>query len=360
MIVNIPKFDKRCELRGNTRPVSYVKIDPKDEFIVSSCSDGNIKVWDINNKVCVKTFMKYTVAEGLATLYKGQCCWSHDGKLLAIPHLNDISIIERESWNELYSLSNEINKSIEIISFSPNDYYILSSDQNSTLCLWNNHDKSLIKSIDIDAPRCTEIQWNPNRNEALIMDVDGKYGIYKDVIDSSTPLPYGKIKVIKEDEKKDEKIVDDEAKEDLEKNNISDIEDDVVEDLDIVEAAEKELEKKGELYNDEDNNNDGKTIVLDLGNIMTAVQKSFQPSSTPIEERRRYLCWNSIGSIVTRNEDYNNSIQITFNDLSQNRTIRITDQYGFTLGTLSDSAAFFATPCINQNDGIHKKPTSYK
>lgn len=156
----IPFGSKSGELRGHTKPITYLSFNTTDEYLVSTSADGNIKVWDMKARNCCKTFTQYVPVVGIANEYKGQCSWSNNGKYLAIPKHNDIAIIEYKTWNELFVLSESNNENIDVVSFSPNDLYLLSSSRNSTLCVWNFENKKCIKSEDIDSKRCCQIQWN--------------------------------------------------------------------------------------------------------------------------------------------------------------------------------------------------------
>jgi WD40 repeat protein len=85
------------------------------------------------------------------------------------------------------------------------------------------------------------------------------------------------------------------------------------------------------------------------------IQPPFQPSSTTYDEkRRRYLVWNAVGSMVSRDEDIGNRIEIKFADTSHNKNESFNDNYGFELGALSTQGAFFATV---PEDQIHLPPS---
>ena len=88
-------------------------------------------------------------------------------------------------------------------------------------------------------------------------------------------------------------------------------------------------------------------------------QAPFQPGSTPRDDsRRRFLAWNSVGSIVSREEDTFSSIEIDFADKAANRTVRITDHYGFTMAALGTQGVVFASPMQRADDGDKKKKSS--
>ena len=75
----------------------------------------------------------------------------------------------------------------------------------------------------------------------------------------------------------------------------------------------------------------------------TALQPSFQCTSTVYINKRKFLCWNLYGSIVCRDEDIYQSIEVTFSDSSINRPVRIRDYYNFSYGSLGIHGAIFAS-----------------
>jgi hypothetical protein len=79
--------------------------------------------------------------------------------------------------------------------------------------------------------------------------------------------------------------------------------------------------------------------------LATKLQPAFQPASTRADEKnRRYLVWNSVGNITSREEAHENRIEIRFTDASRgNRNEAFPDRNGFVMGALGYDAAAFAT-----------------
>eukprot|EP00981_Chlorochromonas_danica_P001449 scaffold300_cov173-Ochromonas_danica.AAC.17 len=80
--------------------------------------------------------------------------------------------------------------------------------------------------------------------------------------------------------------------------------------------------------------------------IIPRKQEPFQPSTTrPDAQNRRYLVWNHVGSIVTREESLENRIEIRFTSTSSgHRQEAFPDRSGFTMAALCQEGAIFATP----------------
>lgn len=87
------------------------------------------------------------------------------------------------------------------------------------------------------------------------------------------------------------------------------------------------------------------------------LQPAFAPSSTPIGDSRRILCWNHMGVLTLRPDveiDGNNLVDISFHDnaglVGGRRPITFTDNVGFILGTLGDEGGLFASDLMEEED----------
>ena len=84
---------------------------------------------------------------------------------------------------------------------------------------------------------------------------------------------------------------------------------------------------------------------VNLATQRTELQKSFQPSSTKDDEKqRRYLVWNSVGQITSRDEGTERRVEIKFaNQSGLNRNEVVVDRSGYIMAALSYEGAVFAT-----------------
>ena len=92
-----------------------------------------------------------------------------------------------------------------------------------------------------------------------------------------------------------------------------------------------------------------------------ALQSAFAPSSTPLIEPRRIICWNQIGVVTLRPDDAdgtgdsnNNLVDIAFHETAGlsggRRPVTFTDNLGFIVGTLGEEGAMFATDLVDEDD----------
>lgn len=112
---------------------------------------------------------------------------------------------------------------------------------------------------------------------------------------------------------------------------LSEVDDDVDVDVDIAKNASVELLSSANYLN---------PVIPTV-----ELQKAFQPSSTKFDEKnRKYLVWNSIGSITLREDSLDSRIEIRFaNSNGTNRHEAFSDRTGFTMASLSYEGAVFAS-----------------
>ena len=109
----------------------------------------------------------------------------------------------------------------------------------------------------------------------------------------------------------------------------------------VDDALASTLEAAGD-----DDAEDEEPIVYAPFVLPSELQPRFQPSTTtPDDYQRRYLVWNAIGTIVSRDESAGaNRIEIKFsNSTGKNKQETFPDTNKFTLAALSYEGSFFAT-----------------
>eukprot|EP00579_Thalassiosira_antarctica_P009756 CAMPEP_0201922180 /NCGR_PEP_ID=MMETSP0903-20130614/10281_1 /ASSEMBLY_ACC=CAM_ASM_000552 /TAXON_ID=420261 /ORGANISM="Thalassiosira antarctica, Strain CCMP982" /LENGTH=1247 /DNA_ID=CAMNT_0048459265 /DNA_START=142 /DNA_END=3888 /DNA_ORIENTATION=+ len=96
-------------------------------------------------------------------------------------------------------------------------------------------------------------------------------------------------------------------------------------------------------------------------NNLPPLQPAFAPSSTPLGEPRRILCWNHVGVVTLRSDtsnegtdSNNNLVDIAFHEtaglVGGRRPFTFTDNVGFIVGTLGEEGGMFASDLIEDED----------
>ena len=115
---------------------------------------------------------------------------------------------------------------------------------------------------------------------------------------------------------------------------------------DVVKDLSDEEEVEDDAVYDDDAAEDAVDFLRSVAPVvLKPLQSPFQPSSTVHDDKkRRYLAWNNVGIIVSREESMNNRIEIKFANINgPNKQEAFSDLYGFTIAALSYEGAFFAS-----------------
>ena len=174
--------------------------------------------------------------------------------------------------------------------------------------------------------------------------------------------------------KKGPKMIDDEAVEEKEVGHADAREQDDKDHDDDDDTADKEEEDESmKVGMDELNSSDDDMINEEADNLemgedaddtegastvpavpatmsLSPPQAAFMPSSTPLEDDRRILCWNAVGCIASREEGFSNAIEIDFADTTAHRAIKFQDRNDLNLGALGEEAAIFANVPDDDNN----------
>jgi len=114
----------------------------------------------------------------------------------------------------------------------------------------------------------------------------------------------------------------------------------------------------GDFYEDNDGDGDddydlqqppNSSSMNYTGTTIHELQLPFTPSSTPQVGSRSILCWNHVGVITSRHNDYK-SIDISFTDTTANRPVTFRDPMNFVLASLSEQGGLFATDLMDNNE----------
>ncbi|XP_038687193.1 WD repeat and HMG-box DNA-binding protein 1-like isoform X2 [Tripterygium wilfordii] len=349
-------------LKGHRETVTGLAFDPNSEYLASIDSRGTVIYWELQSGIMLHTLQckAPNTSSNLSTM--NVLSWSPDGEILAVPGVdNNVVMYDRDTAEKLFELKGEHIKPVCFLSWSPNGKYMATSSLDRQVLIWDVDKKQDIDRQKFDDILCC-MAWKPIGNALAVIDVTGKYGVWESVVPSSMKSPTENIPNSQSKKSSGFLLFDEEEQEPSVSGNLSD--------LGESEPSSRKRSRKPSVFeedNDEDVDNGWSLLPkteslrksrvskesLDNGpgRLRSDMQESFQPGATPVQPgKRRFLCYNMLGSITTVEQDGYSHIEIDFHDTGRGpRVPSMTDYFGFTMASLNESGSVFANPCKGEN-----------
>ena len=347
-------------LGGHVGAVKAVAWEPvSGAHLATFGADGTAKIFDVTKKAVVKSIAcgpKDASPDFSASASLGQISWNPQGDHIAIPASNGIRVVSKATWNDAFVLELSGDQA-SIVTWSPNGRYICAASVQQRVSVWDVKEKKVVALFTSPKPLLA-LRWIPQRNGFAAIDSEGDVSLTNGAVPSALSDPAtGTFTLMTETDP--EKSADMETDE-IETTDISKMKADLGIQMDatvLSDKQEKRLLREGlkeqirqahEGMMQENagmDKNEPQVIIKEVAPPRIPAQSPFNPSSSSFTKengKRKFLLWNAVGSIVAREDDAFNSVEIEFADNSV-RNIKFSDHYGFTLGSLSPEAAFFAS-----------------
>ncbi|XP_030521443.2 protein ENHANCER OF LHP1 1 [Rhodamnia argentea] len=365
-------------LKGHKGSVTGLAFDPNGEYLASMDSMGTVIYWELHSGATLHTLKGIAPNCGSDFSVINVLSWSPDGETLAVPGLkNDVVMYDRDTAEKLFSLRGDHLQSVCYLSWSPNGKYMATSGLDRQVLIWDVDKKQDIDRQKFDERICC-MSWKPIGNALAVIDTAGKYGVWESVIPSSMKSPAEGIPNSRSNNSNGLLLFDEEEEEYEEPSAAGSISDPGEDSFgESGPPCRKRLRKQStydELWEEDDNDklssppkpksrkecHDKKkasdNVHDGLGSIMlparSKMQDAFQPGSTPAQPgKRRFLCYNMIGSITTIEQEGYSHIEIDFHDTGKGpRVPSMTDHFGFTMASINENGSVFANPCKGEKN----------
>lgn len=330
-------------LKAHKGPVTGLGFDPNSEYLASIDSVGTLIYWELSSGCILHTLKGVAPDLGLDPSVVNVLSWSPDGETLAVPGLkNEVVMYDRDTAEKLFSLRGDHTQPICFLSWSPNGKYMATAGLDKQVLIWD-----VVKKQDIDRQKFDEriscLAWKPIGNALAVIDVAGRYGIWESVVPSSmksptedipnlnsknglllfeeedqdVPAVSGSLSELGEEESLDE--AEPSSRKRLRKQSAfeNDFDDDQVDDLGMPPKLES---CKKPHYTPKSRKEEGNEGHRSRGaSNKSKMQEAFQPGATPGQHgKRRFLCYNMLGSITSMDHDGYSHIEVNYEFHSSN------------------------------------------
>uniref|UniRef100_A0A9I9DEJ9 WD repeat and HMG-box DNA-binding protein 1 n=1 Tax=Cucumis melo TaxID=3656 RepID=A0A9I9DEJ9_CUCME len=363
-------------LKGHKGAVTGLAFDPNSEYLASVDSIGTVIIWELQSGSIIHNLKGLAPNTGSDPSVMNVLGWSPDGETLAVPGLrNDVVMYDRDTAEKLFSLRGDHTQPICFLSWSPNGKYMATSSLDRQILIWDVDQK-----LDIDRQKFDEriccMAWKPIGNALAVIDVMGKYGVWESVVPSSMKPPTEDIPKLQSRNSNGLLLFDEEDEEPSAHGNSSDLGEDSYHESEIPTRKRLRKHSTNDEILDEADSEDfslfpkldsrktshrvkrDKLDNIDEGDIGKATysrlkqQEAFQPGATPLQPgKKRFLCYNMLGSITTFEHDGYSHIEIDFHDTGSGpRVPSMNDHFGFTMAALDENGSVFANPCKGEKN----------
>ncbi|XP_055381081.1 WD repeat and HMG-box DNA-binding protein 1 [Condylostylus longicornis] len=339
------KSDSEIIFQGHSGPI--LSLDLSIQNILASVSgDGTLKLWDLNEKIEIKTFDGFPKVRSLEEVkcYGSPSFEPLKGDSLAFCKGKEIIIVNTATFEIQFTLSDDkITSDYSHCKFSSNGDFIVAGTRGGEISMWNFAKRQLVQgeTANSECQSITSICWNPKNNgEIAYCDSTGQLGIIStDCTESLSKKERAK-----------------EYLENLEDNvmNNFEIEDDGLpggefpeendDGISLEKLKNDTLKANGLDINDNDDKDFETKSIPSISDTDHRIftkkfkqQEPFQPGAAPDDLDDRYLVWNNIGIVRSINSDDENSIHIEFHDVTTHHALHINNYWNHNMAALSST-----------------------
>ncbi|KAF8499832.1 WD40 repeat-like protein [Russula emetica] len=366
-VINIEDIVDVSILHGHNDVVRKVTWEPSGSFLTSCSADGKIIVWDLTQQepkqVKLIDGIIPAVRDKDSREFAHDCSavWHPSGQYFVVAsRTHDIITIARDSWTKISTFSSSTSTgNIYALALSPNGVYLASST-NKDVHVWSTQTRRLLFTFPSATTEfITQISFSPTRNILAWTDFAGSLYRWSDPIPSSSPSPVASTSTsaLTRPVRRapTPTLFDDEAVGHTSKQQAN--EDVGQGGADDFENEDWILDDVGDRMDDEvgAQGDEGHEFVKEMVSV-TKAQPAFQPGSTPMENRKRYLVYNLIGVIEVTDQDTHHIINVEFHDRSSRKAYHFTDHFKYDIASLGPRGAVYA--CQPENE--HSAHVVYK
>ncbi|KAJ8597474.1 WD40 repeat-like protein [Rhizopogon salebrosus TDB-379] len=332
---------------GHKKRIRKTTWHPLGSILTTSSSDGTIVAWNISDgeakveDVIDGVIPEVADPESPEFMHDCSAVWHPSGQyFFAASRTHEIVTISRSTWTRTSSLSDpNTTGATTALALSANGVY-LASACNQEVLIWSVQTKRVLwRHPGTPNAFTIQIAFSPTENLLAWTDTEGVLSRWRDAIPASSPDPIRQTAVSSAQgtttkRKSTPPLWGEEVAVDAEGDDPYGGDDWIIDDLGNGMEEEPEGVRATRA---------GDGFVKEMVSI-TKAQPAFQPGSTPMENKKRYLAYNMVGVIEVTDQDTHHIVNVEFHDRSTRKGYHFTDHFKYDLGYLGERGVLFACP----------------
>ncbi|KAF9462340.1 hypothetical protein BDZ94DRAFT_1322712 [Collybia nuda] len=364
-VVDLEDMIGVSQLKGHTAGVRRVTWHPSAPLLTSSGADGKVIAWDVSTEEArIESTLEGIIpavsdAESPEFAHDCSVVWDPSGLHFYVStRAHEIVVVSRANWSRIGTFSDkDVSGAITALALSPNGTYLASASR-SKVHVWATNSRRVVAShAGTPGSTITQLAFSPKDNLIAWTDTNGVFSRWQNAISDSFPdpvKPAASATASATANTGPSLFIDDST--DV-ATGLGDNLDEVDLDTAFPEVDDDWIidDVGGGLHDEPETSKSRDGFVKEMVSI-TKAQLPFQPASTPLENRKRYLAYNMLGVIEVTDQDTHHIINVEFFDRSARKGYHFTDRFKYELGYLGERGAVFAC----QPEGEHQAHVLYK
>ncbi|KIJ67758.1 hypothetical protein HYDPIDRAFT_147689 [Hydnomerulius pinastri MD-312] len=350
-IIDLNEITNVTVLSGHKKCVRKVTWHPSGTLLTASGADGTITVWDLSEgeprteKIIEGVIPAVVDSESTEFMHDCSAIWHPSGQhFFTASRAHEIVAISRPNWDKSFTFSDtNVTGATTALALSVNGVYLASACKEEIL-VWSTQTKRVLWRHAVSpSTLTTQIAFSPSQNLLAWADTEGVLTWWRDPIPAASPdsvkqSAAASVQGIPVKRKSTPTLFGDDA--DVDGGAGAEGGNDYGEDW-IIDDLGGGIDDEQEDATRTRRTGDG--FVKEMVSI-TKAQPAFQPGSTPMEGKKRYLAYNMVGWIDVTDQDTHHIVSVGFHDLSTRKSYHFSDPFKYDIGYLGERGALLACP----------------
>ncbi|KAF8444756.1 hypothetical protein L210DRAFT_3642979 [Boletus edulis BED1] len=347
-IVELKEVTNVQVLSGHKKCVRKLTWHPSGTLLTASGADGTITVWDVSEpEPKVERLIDGIIpaaadTESLEFMHDCSAVWHPSGQYFFVAsRTHEIVAISRPNWDKSFNLSDpNATGATTALALSVNGVY-LASARKEGIFVWSTQTKHVLwRHTGSPDALITQLAFSPSQNLLAWADTGGILTWWRDPIPAGSPDPVkataaGGVQGVSVKRKSTPTFGGEDSvnkDHDAIPATVDDYGDDwIIDDIGIGMEDEHGEKRAGDGF------------MKEMVSI-TKAQPAFQPGSTPMDGKKRYLAYNMVGWIDVTDQDTHHIVNVGFHDLSTRKSYYFSDLFKYDVGYLGERGVLLACP----------------